>query len=93
MCAKENTNVDQEKNKDIPAADGFRRFVSSLHTFTGVGARREKKVLVNVNVMPDDVPRWLNWSEQSITWSRIDHALRVEYPDRVTHVVKPNVAN
>jgi hypothetical protein len=56
MCAKENTNADQEKNKDIPAADGFGRSVSSLHTFTGVGTRRENKVHVHVNAMVDDVP-------------------------------------
>ncbi|KAK1694635.1 hypothetical protein QYE76_011332 [Lolium multiflorum] len=39
------------------------------------------------------VPRWLNWSEQSITWSRDDHAPRIEYPGRVALVVRPKVAD
>ena len=40
-----------------------------------------------------DVPHFLNWSEQPITWSRDDHVPLIEYPGRVTLVVKPKIAN
>ena len=40
-----------------------------------------------------DVPQFLNWSEQPITWSRQDHSPRIEYPGRVALVVKPKVGD
>src|SRR5664279_2745589 len=45
-----------------------------------------------VNAMPPAVPRWLNWSEQSITWSRVDHPPRVDEPGKLALVVAPQVA-
>ena len=38
-----------------------------------------------------DVPRWLNWSEHRISWSREDHPPRCEVPGRVALVVRPRV--
>ncbi|KAK1699137.1 hypothetical protein QYE76_015834 [Lolium multiflorum] len=82
--AKENNGGDQHKDRakdqDQHKGEGFGRSVGSLHTFTGVGDRRDRKVLARAvavhAVILSDVPRWLNWSEQSITWSREDHAPR-----------------
>ena len=69
----------------------------SLHTFTGFNTKREKKVItraVAVNAVAQvDVPQFLNWSEQPITWSRQDHSPRIEYPGRVALVVKPKVGD
>jgi hypothetical protein len=48
---------------------------------------------VAVNAVVADVPHWLNRSEQSITWSREDHAPCIEYPGRVALIVKPKVAD
>ncbi|KAK1663288.1 hypothetical protein QYE76_051447 [Lolium multiflorum] len=87
-----NQHKDRTKDQDQHKEDGFGRSAGSLHTFTGVGDRRDRKVLaraVAVNAVVIDVPRWLNWSEQSITWSREDHAPRIEYPGRVALVVRP----
>ncbi|XP_071674379.1 uncharacterized protein [Lolium perenne] len=99
-CAKEgnggNQNKDRSKDQDQHKEDGFGRSAGSLHTFTGVGDRRDRKVLaraVAVNAVVMDVPRWLNWSEQSITWSRDDHAPRIAYPGRVALIVRPKVAD
>jgi hypothetical protein len=63
-------NKDRHKDQDKPKEDGFGRSVGFLHTFTGAGDRRDKKVLarvVAINAIVADVPRWLNWSKQSIT--------------------------
>jgi hypothetical protein len=46
---------------------------------------------VAVNAVVVDVPCWLNCSNQSITWSREDHAPGIEYPGRVALTVKPKV--
>jgi hypothetical protein len=76
-------NKDHNKDQDQCKDDGFGRSVGSLHTFAGVGDRLDKKVLaraVAVNAVVADVPHWLNRSEQSITWSREDHAPCIEYP-------------
>jgi hypothetical protein len=88
--AKENCGGDQHKDRhkdqDKPKDDGF----------TWVGGRRDKKVrgrAVAVKAVVADVARWLNWSEQSITWSRDDHAPWIEYPGRVALIVKPKVAD
>ena len=75
--AKYGTGGDQGKDKDKPDDAGFGRDAGSMHTFTGISNRRERKVLnraVSVNAVATDVPRWLNWSEQPIMWSRADHA-------------------
>ncbi|KAK1652091.1 hypothetical protein QYE76_069896 [Lolium multiflorum] len=91
-----NQHKDRAKDQDQSKEDGFGRSAGSLHTFTGVGDRRDRKVLtraVAVHAVSVDVPRWLNWSEQSITWSREDHAPRIEYPGRVALVVRPKVAD
>jgi hypothetical protein len=94
--ARYGAGADQGKDKDKPDDAGFGRDAGSMHTFTGISNRREKKVLnraVSVNAVAADVPRWLNWSEQPITWSRADHAPRIEYPGRVALVVKPKVGD
>ncbi|KAK1681783.1 hypothetical protein QYE76_042631 [Lolium multiflorum] len=99
--AKESNGGDQHKDRakdqDQHKGEGFGRSAGSLHTFTGVGDRRDRKVLARAvavhAVILSDVPRWLNWSEQSITWSREDHAPRIEYPGRVALVVRPKVAD
>ncbi|KAK1620613.1 hypothetical protein QYE76_026130 [Lolium multiflorum] len=99
--AKENNGGDQHKDRakdqDQHKGEGFGRSAGSLHTFTGVGDRRDRKVLARAvavhAVILSDVPRWLNWSEQSITWSREDHAPSIEYPGRVALVVRPKVAD
>src|SRR4051812_33509099 len=36
-------------------------------------------------------PRWLNWSEQPITWTRFDHPLVVDNPGALALVVSPQV--
>ena len=36
-------------------------------------------------------PRWLNWSEQPITWTRDDHLLVVDNPGALALVVSPQV--
>ena len=36
-------------------------------------------------------PRWLNWSEQPITWTRDDHPLVVDNPGALALVVSPQV--
>ena len=77
--------------------NGFGRAAGSLHTFTGVGTRREKKVLTRAvavhSVSRVDIPRYLDWSEHDITWSRADHAPAIEYPGRVALVVRPKVCD
>jgi hypothetical protein len=83
---------DQERNTN----PGFGHDVGAFHTFTGVDNRRERKVLacaIAVNAVAIDIPRWLNWSDQTITWSRKDHAPRIEYPGRVVLIAKPKVAD
>src|ERR1043165_6313449 len=35
--------------------------------------------------------RWLNWSEQPITWTRDDHPLVVDNPGALALVVSPQV--
>jgi hypothetical protein len=52
------------------ADPGFGNDAGCLHTFIGVENQREKKVLVravSVNAVAIDIPRYLNWSEQTIT--------------------------
>ncbi|KAK1649430.1 hypothetical protein QYE76_067235 [Lolium multiflorum] len=92
-----NQHKDRAKDPDQHKGEGFGRSAGSLHTFTGVGDRRDRKVLARAvavhAVILSDVPRWLNWSEQSITWSREDHAPHIEYPGRVALVVRPKVAD
>ena len=44
------------------------------HTFVCLNTKREQKVVMRiVNVTLPDVPQWLDWSEQSITWSHQDY--------------------
>jgi hypothetical protein len=63
-------NQDRHRDQDKSKEHGFGRSVGSVHTFTRVGDRRDKKVLaraVAANAVIADVPCWLKWSEQSIT--------------------------
>jgi hypothetical protein len=83
----------QECNSD-PSNFGYD--MGSLHTFIGVDNRREKKVLARtivIHAAAIDAPRYLNWSEQDITWSRKDHPARLEYPGRVALIIKPKVGD
>jgi hypothetical protein len=52
-------NKDRHKDQDKPKEDGFGRSAGSVHTFTGVGDRRDKKF---------SLARWL--STQSSQTSR-----------------------
>jgi hypothetical protein len=82
----------QERNAD----PGFGRDAGALHTFISIDNRREKKVLaraVSVNSVAVDTPRYLNWSEQPIQWTREDHPPRVEYPGRCALIVRPKVTD
>src|SRR3954469_6147267 len=86
-----------DRDDNPPNGGKFGSVAGSLHTFTGFNMKREKKVLaraVAVNAVAQvDVPQFLNWSEQPITWSRQDHSPRIEYPGRVALVVKPKVGD
>ena len=44
-----------------------------------------------VNTTLPDMPKWLDWSEQSITWSPQDHPPRVDYLGKSALVVVPQV--
>src|SRR4051812_10022375 len=87
----------EDPDNNPPNGGKFGRIAGSLHTFTGLNTKREKKVIaraVTVNAVAQiDIPQFLNWSEQPITWSRADHSPRIEYPGRVALVVKPKVGD
>ena len=92
--AKAGAPSDQPKDNNDPGT--FGKEARLLHSFTGLGNRHERKVLlstVEVNPITVDIPRWLNWSEHPITWSRADHAPQIEYPGQVALVVKPKVSD
>ncbi|XP_071681565.1 uncharacterized protein [Lolium perenne] len=78
----DNQHKDRTKDQDQHKEDVFGRSTGSLHTFTGVGDWRDRKVLARAVA-----------SEQSITWSREDHAPSIEYPGQVALVVRPKVAD
>ncbi|KAK1608443.1 hypothetical protein QYE76_032116 [Lolium multiflorum] len=86
LRAKENAGGDQNKhqhhNTDKPKEDGFSRDADSFHTFTGVGDRRDNKVLaraVAVNVVVVDVPRWLNLMRVEPVWVARSHESNQEH--------------
>ncbi|KAI4972726.1 hypothetical protein ZWY2020_003651 [Hordeum vulgare] len=54
--------------------------------------RRDKKVSHRANIVSEPaIPRYLHWSEQTITWSREDHPPRVDNPGDLALVVPPQV--
>ena len=63
--------------------------------FTTSNSSKDRKSLqraVSLSVATEPAwPRWLNWSEQAITWSRADHPPRVENPGALALVVAPEV--
>ena len=78
---------DGEQQQGMPPTAGFMG-----HTFVGLDSRREEKVIRRaVHATLPDVPQWLDWSEQPITWSRQDHPPRVDYPGKFALVVAPQV--
>jgi hypothetical protein len=90
------SNKDTGTNRNANADPALGDDHGSLHTFIGVDNRRKKKILaraVAINSVVADVTRYLPWSEKSITWSRANHANKIEYPVRVALIVKPKVAD
>ena len=65
----------------------YRIFTTSL-------CKRDQKLHKRaVNTVEPAVPRYLRWSEQSITWSREDHPPRVDNPSQLALVVAPQVGD
>ena len=62
------------------------------HVFTTNACRRDKKVSHRAySVSESALPRYLHWSEQTITWSREDHPPRIDNPGDLALVVAPQV--
>lgn len=92
LKAKSANQKKDEGDKDIDDDDGMPRAVGTFHTFTGFDTRWEEKIIRRaVNATAPDVPQWLNWSEQPITWSRQDHPPKIDYPGKFALVVAPQV--
>lgn len=53
--------------------------------------KRAKVERKKVNVVATALPRYLKWSEQSVTWSREDHPEGIEHPGLLALVVAPQV--
>jgi hypothetical protein len=87
--------ADQPKDKNN--GGDFSCDVGSLHTFTGSGDMHDKKVLNRAvavyAVTRVDVMLYLDWSEQSIGWSRADQATPIVNPGSCALVVRPKVAD
>ena len=66
----------------------------AYHIFTTTSCRRDKKLqqraALSVATTPA-CPRWLNWSEQPITWTRSDHPMVVENPGALALIVAPQI--
>ena len=66
----------------------------AYHVFTTSSCRRDRKLqrraAMAVTTEPA-WPRWLNWSEQPITWTRDDHPPVVENPGALALVVSPQI--
>ena len=69
--------------------------IGLYHVFTTSNSSRDRKNLqqaVSLSVSTEPAwPRWLNWSEQAITWSRADHPPRVENPGALALIIAPQV--
>ena len=90
--ASKGKDKDGDKAGDKDGEEGFGKDAGSFHTFTGIPNNREKKMLSRaICHVATDVPRWLNWSEHRITWSRDDQPSWCECPGRVALVVRPRV--
>ncbi|KAI5012211.1 hypothetical protein ZWY2020_024345 [Hordeum vulgare] len=62
------------------------------HVFTTNACRRDKKVNHRAySVTEPAIPKYLHWSEQTITWSREDHPPRIDNPGNLALVVAPQV--
>src|SRR3954471_8811791 len=67
---------------------------AAYHVFTTFVFRRDRKLQRRATMVVTTElawPRWLNWSEQPITWTRDDHPLVVEKPGALALVVSPQV--
>lgn len=54
--------------------------------------KRDKKVKQRaINMAESAVSRYLNWSEQPVTWSRVDHPPQIDNPGDFALVVAPQV--
>src|SRR3954464_11551578 len=83
-----------------PGSDGFQenpkqlQNCSAFHVFTTSSCRRDKKLQQRAAMAVTTElswPRWLNWSEKPITWTRDDHPLVVDKPGALALVVSPQV--
>ena len=62
------------------------------HVFTTSLCKRDQKLHKRVvNAVETAIPRYLQWSEQPIVWSREDHPPRVDNPGHLALVVAPQV--
>jgi hypothetical protein len=86
---------DQPKDKNN--GNDFGHDIGSLHTFSRIGDKHDKKLLnraVAVHAVTSiDIARCLDWSEQPIGWSCADQATPIEYPGRCALIVRPKVGN
>ena len=68
------------------------RQLGQYHIYTSGTTKRERKIVKRaVNSVAVGVPRYLRWSEHTITWSRADHPDVVEHPGLLALVVAPQV--
>jgi hypothetical protein len=56
-------------------------------------AKEEKAEMRELNATVPDVPQYLDWSEEPITWDRDDHPDHVPHPGKYALVVDPIVDN
>ena len=60
------------------------------HVFTTSACKRDKKVKhMTYSVSEPTLPKYLHWSEQTISWSREDHPSRIDNPDDLALAVAP----
>ena len=76
------------KEKKYPKVHG--QLVCFLGTLS---AKEEKAKLCELNAIVPDVPQYLDWSEQAVTWDRDDHPDHVPHPNKYALVVDPIVDN
>ena len=68
------------------------RQLGQYHIYTSGTTKRERKIVKRaVNAVVTGVPRYLRWSEHTVTWSRADHPEAVEHPGLLALVVAPQV--
>ena len=81
LAERDKPDAEQQGPRMPPTSGAF-------HTFVGLDTKRDEKVVKRaVHATAPDVPQWLNWSEQAITWTCQDHPPRVDYPGKFALVV------